>query len=244
MSRIHSESVGYVLLSSALVGGVFVLAPQGAIGADADVVEPDDISRPAAVVEGPTQRVGADNTAEEAPELKPGERSFTDQQDQLAKQRAKQRAQRIAARFPFGRLKSGFAVPLKKFRVGPLFGRVGGPHSGGVHSGLDLGAPANTPVRSASDGRVIVAAWQGAAGKAVTIKTETGHQVLYGHLNQIDVKEGQKVTAGEVIGLVGSTGNSTGPHLHIGVHRKDGTLIDPMVWLKTSVPELVKQGRN
>lgn len=240
MSRIHSESMGYVLLSSAVVGGALVLVPPNAGGADAEGITPEDIDRPASVVEGQTQRVGADNTAAESPELKPGERTFTNQQNHLAKQRAK----RISARFPFGRLKSGLAVPLRKFRVGPLFGRVGGPHTGGVHSGLDLGAPANTPVRSASDGRVIVAAWQGAAGKAVTIKTETGHQVLYGHLNQIDVKQGQKVAAGDVIGLVGSTGNSTGPHLHIGVHRKDGKLIDPMVWMKTSVPELSTQGRN
>ena len=240
MSRIHSESMGYALLSSALVGGAIVLAPPSAGGADAEVVTPEDIDRPAAVVEGQTQRVGAENAAAESPELKPGERIFMTQRNLLAKQRARL----AAARFPFGRLKSGLAVPLKKFRVGPLFGRIGGPHSGGVHSGLDLGAPANTPVRSASDGRVIVAAWQGAAGKAVTIKTKTGHQVLYGHLNQIDVKQGQKVAAGDVIGLVGSTGNSTGPHLHIGVHDKDGKLIDPMVWMKTSVAELRKQGRD
>lgn len=240
MSRIHSESVGYLLLSSTVVGGALVLAPQAAPGADAETVTPEDIARPATVVDGPTQRVGADNTSEDSPEFKPGERPISQQQVQLAKQRA----QRVAARFPFGRLKSGFALPLKKFRVGPLFGRVGGPHSGGVHSGLDLGAPANTPVRTASDGRVTAAAWQGAAGKAVTIKTKTGHYVLYGHLNKIDVKQGQKVKAGDLIGLVGSTGNSTGPHLHIGVQRKNGTLVDPITWLKTSVKELVQEGRN
>ena len=240
MSKRHSRPLSYGALSSAIFGGALAFGPTNAAHAGAESMGPDEIARPATVVQGTTQRVGADNVSSDETELRLGDRVSATQNLGLTKGNFK----RLTDRFPSGRLKSGLALPLKKFRVGPLFGRVGGPHSGGVHSGLDFGAPINTPVRTASDGRVEVAAWQGAAGKAVTIKTRTGHRVLYGHLNQIDVKTGQKVAAGDVIGRVGSTGNSTGPHLHIGVHRKDGTLIDPIVWMKTSVKELLRHGRN
>ena len=85
---------------------------------------------------------------------------------------------------------------------------------------------------------VITADWQGAAGKAVTIKTKDGYSVLYGHMNSMSVSAGDKVETGQKIGRGGSTGNSTGPHLHLGVHNAKGKLMDPLAWMDITAREL------
>jgi murein DD-endopeptidase MepM/ murein hydrolase activator NlpD len=82
------------------------------------------------------------------------------------------------------------------------------------HSGVDLGAPSGTPIVAASTGTVVWAGWKGGYGKAIVIQHNNMQQTLYGHLSEISVQEGQTIEQGTVIGLVGSTGNSTGPHLH------------------------------
>jgi murein DD-endopeptidase MepM/ murein hydrolase activator NlpD len=82
------------------------------------------------------------------------------------------------------------------------------------HAGQDLGAPAGTPIVAVAKGRVIVANWHGGYGKAVIIEHDGRLQTLYGHMSEIFVQEGQEIAQGTVIGQVGSTGQSTGPHLH------------------------------
>jgi murein DD-endopeptidase MepM/ murein hydrolase activator NlpD len=82
------------------------------------------------------------------------------------------------------------------------------------HSGQDLGAPTGTPIVSVAKGRVVVAKWHGGYGKTVIIEHDGRLQTLYGHMSEIFVQEGQEIAQGTVIGQVGSTGNSTGPHLH------------------------------
>jgi murein DD-endopeptidase MepM/ murein hydrolase activator NlpD len=82
------------------------------------------------------------------------------------------------------------------------------------HSGLDIGAPAGSPVVATGAGTVISAGWNGGYGKAVIIQHGDTQQTLYGHLSEVSVQAGQTIAQGTVIGLVGSTGNSTGPHLH------------------------------
>ncbi|MBM0742090.1 M23 family metallopeptidase [Phormidium sp. CLA17] len=95
------------------------------------------------------------------------------------------------------------------WRVHPLFGATR------LHSGTDLGAPMGTPVLAAYAGQVAVADFLGGYGLAVALNHNKGtQQSLYGHLSEIFVKQGELVKQGEVIGRVGSTGNSTGPHLH------------------------------
>jgi murein DD-endopeptidase MepM/ murein hydrolase activator NlpD len=98
------------------------------------------------------------------------------------------------------------------------------------HAGIDLGAPTGAPIVAAATGRIVVANWHGGYGKAVVIEHQGQLQTLYGHLSEILVQEGQEVRQGEVIGLVGSTGNSTGPHLHFETHAptNDGWIaVDP-----------------
>jgi murein DD-endopeptidase MepM/ murein hydrolase activator NlpD len=98
------------------------------------------------------------------------------------------------------------------------------------HSGIDIAAPQGSKVRATADGVVEFAGWHGDYGKTVIIRHPSGYLTLYAHLSKIDVKEGQRVKAGDVVGRVGSTGRSTGPHLHYEV-IKDNKPIDPSKFL-------------
>ena len=100
-----------------------------------------------------------------------------------------------------------------------------------LHTGIDIGAPSGTPVTAASDGTVISTGWMGGYGKAVIIDHGGKIATLYAHNSSILVSEGTQVKRGDVIAKVGSTGNSTGPHLHFEV-RKNGSYVDPIPWLK------------
>lgn len=94
-----------------------------------------------------------------------------------------------------------------------------GPRWGRMHWGIDLAAPTGTPIYAAHSGTVLFAGWgQGGYGLMVDIGNET-HQTRYSHLSKVLVKQGQSVEAGTTIGLVGSTGFSTGPHLHFEERR-------------------------
>ena len=102
-----------------------------------------------------------------------------------------------------------------------------------AHLGTDFGARRGTPVLAAARGKVIYAGWKGANGKLVKIKHRDGYMTIYAHLSRIKIKYGEKVKKGEVIGYVGSTGRSTGSHLHFGVYR-NGRAINPMRMVKFS----------
>lgn len=98
------------------------------------------------------------------------------------------------------------------------------------HSGVDFGASYGSTVRAADSGRVIFAGWYGGYGQAVIIDHGNGLTTLYGHNSRLFVREGQAVQQGQAIAAVGSTGLSTGPHLHFEV-RQNGTPINPMGYL-------------
>jgi murein DD-endopeptidase MepM/ murein hydrolase activator NlpD len=82
------------------------------------------------------------------------------------------------------------------------------------HAGIDIGAPMGAPVVATGSGTIVSAGWNGGYGKAIVIQHNGVQQTLYGHLSEIFVQPGQQIEQGTVIGRVGSTGNSTGPHLH------------------------------
>ncbi|MCM1265760.1 MAG: peptidoglycan DD-metalloendopeptidase family protein [Candidatus Gastranaerophilales bacterium] len=104
------------------------------------------------------------------------------------------------------------------YRTHPIF------HSRIFHSGIDIGAPMNTPIKASNSGKVIMAGWYGGYGKVVIIDhgVVRGQPIttLYGHLNSINVSQGQRVNQGQMIGRVGTTGYSTGPHCHFEVRVK------------------------
>lgn len=94
------------------------------------------------------------------------------------------------------------------------------------HTGMDIASNQGTAVYASDGGSVTLAGWNGGYGNCIMIDHGNGYVTLYGHLSSISVSEGQSVTQGTTIGAVGSTGNSTGPHLHFEV-LKNGTRIDP-----------------
>jgi murein DD-endopeptidase MepM/ murein hydrolase activator NlpD len=102
--------------------------------------------------------------------------------------------------------------------------------------GTDYPKKVGTKIKSISSGVVyyVNSVGQGTAGKNVTIKHGTGHYSYYFHMNSIDVKVGERVHAGDVLGTVGSTGASTGPHLHLAI-RHIGVLVDPHKFLASRV---------
>jgi len=115
-----------------------------------------------------------------------------------------------------GRITSGFGM-----RFHPIL------HFARMHTGLDFGAAWGSPIVAAADGQVVVAGWTGGYGRAVEVAHGGGIVTLYGHMSGIAASPGQMVRQGQVIGYVGSTGLSTGPHLHFEV-RMNGRPVDPM----------------
>lgn len=109
-------------------------------------------------------------------------------------------------------------------RVHPIFGDTR------MHSGIDFASPMGAPVRAAASGTVVSASYQSGYGNAVVINHGGGVATLYAHLSAFSVREGQTVTASMRIASVGSTGYSTGPHLHFEV-RVNGVPVDPLGWL-------------
>lgn len=100
-----------------------------------------------------------------------------------------------------------------------------------MHSGVDFKTPVGTPVLATAKGKVIHAGWKGGYGRMVEIDHGNGLTTRYAHMSAIKVKEGQSVDAGTVVGKAGSSGRSTGPHLHYEVRRK-GKAVDPMAYLR------------
>jgi murein DD-endopeptidase MepM/ murein hydrolase activator NlpD len=128
-----------------------------------------------------------------------------------------------ALRAPVPRSPISLAVPVQ----GPT-GDGYGPRGVRFHSGLDFPAPSGTPVSAAGSGRVVLAALHASGwGKLVVVKHRSGVRTLYAHLSRIDVKLGQRVSAGAPVGLIGATGSATGPHLHFEVLVRGGA-VDPL----------------
>ena len=133
------------------------------------------------------------------------------------------------------------AVPVRKPVIGEVdmsspFGMRMDPFLGrpAIHTGIDLRGDIGEPVRTTATGRVSIAGREGGYGNMVEINHGNGLATRYGHLSQIDVKVGQFVRIGEVIGRIGSTGRSTGPHLHYET-RVNGEAIDPQKFLRAGL---------
>ncbi|MBC2903781.1 transglycosylase family protein [Streptomyces cupreus] len=129
----------------------------------------------------------------------------------------------------------------KKTMVSPVSAPTGTPYhkagaswSKGYHTGVDFPVATGTSVRSVAEGEVVSAGWEGSFGYQVVVRHSDGRYSQYAHLSAISVKSGQQVGAGQRIGRSGSTGNSTGPHLHFEVRTGPGfgTDIDPVAYLR------------
>ncbi|WP_343996796.1 M23 family metallopeptidase [Nocardioides dubius] len=121
-------------------------------------------------------------------------------------------------------------LPLASYRLTATFGQAGGNWSRN-HTGLDFAAPTGTPVMAVANGTVTSAEYAGAYGNQIIVTTDDGTELWFCHLSGYAVSVGDTVRAGEVIGYVGSTGNSTGPHMHLEVRPGAGDPVDPMAAL-------------
>ncbi|MGA7533131.1 MAG: M23 family metallopeptidase [Pseudolabrys sp.] len=133
------------------------------------------------------------------------------------------------------------AVPVRKPVIGDVetnspFGVRRDPFLGrpAIHTGIDLRGDAGEPVRATATGSVTIAGRRGGYGNMVEVSHGNGLATRYGHLSEIDVKVGQTVRIGEVVGKIGSTGRSTGPHLHYET-RINGEAVDPQKFLRAGL---------
>ncbi|MEL7214862.1 MAG: M23 family metallopeptidase, partial [Pseudomonadota bacterium] len=122
-----------------------------------------------------------------------------------------------------------------RHRESSRFGPRRDPFTGRLrqHNGFDFAAPTGTPIYASATGRVIMAGTLGAYGKMIKIRHDFGYDTLYAHLHRIRVDRGDIVERGDLIGDMGSTGRSTGPHLHYEIH-KDGRPVDPINYLRAA----------
>ena len=122
----------------------------------------------------------------------------------------------LASPVPYSRRTSGFGI-----RQHPIF------HTQRAHTGVDYAAPTGTPVMTVADGVVVESSYQGAYGNMVVVQHNARQSTVYAHLSRMQVKRGQTIKQGDIIGAVGTTGLSTGPHLHFEF-RIGGRHVDPL----------------
>ncbi|MEU0083298.1 LysM peptidoglycan-binding domain-containing M23 family metallopeptidase [Streptomyces sp. NPDC006274] len=128
---------------------------------------------------------------------------------------------------------SGFSAPVDAAVTTP-YRASGAMWSSGYHTGVDFAAPTGSSVKAVGAGTVVSAGWSGAYGNEVVIQHTDGTYSQYAHLSSLAVSGGQSVSGGQQIGLSGSTGNSSGPHLHFEVRTGPsyGSDIDPLAYLR------------
>lgn len=139
------------------------------------------------------------------------------------------RSRNLFARTDLNVLPAGWPI---NGRLMDGFGHRSDPFSGegAMHTGVDISAPVGTPIKATADGIVIHANWYDGYGRCVIVDHGNGYQTLYGHLSRIDVIDGQEIRQNEMVGRVGSSGRSTGPHLHYEV-RVHFTPVNPYRFL-------------
>lgn len=141
------------------------------------------------------------------------------------------RADRLAALGYTGNLPDlEYILPIQDYHLSAGFGLTG-PLWESMHTGLDMGAATGTDLVAVADGTVTEVAYAGAYGIRTILTLEDGTDIWYCHQLTPLVHGGQSIEIGEPIGLVGSTGNTTGPHLHLEIRPGGGAPIDPAQWL-------------
>jgi murein DD-endopeptidase MepM/ murein hydrolase activator NlpD len=126
-------------------------------------------------------------------------------------------------------------MPVEGVRLSSDYGMRNHPVTGGrrAHKGVDLAGPVGTPILATADGLVARADWFSSYGLYVQLEHGGNLQTRYGHMSRLNVAAGQRVRKGEVIGSVGSTGRSTGPHLHYEV-RISGQAVNPIPYMQAA----------
>ncbi len=170
--------------------------------------------------------VGGPGTASAEPDALAGQSALLSSRLSLLENQFSRRSALVAATptvWPVhGIVNSGFGARSDPFTGLPAF-----------HEGVDISTARSEPVLATADGLVLRSGWAGEYGKAIAIAHGDRYETLYGHLEETLVAEGQRVHRGDRVGLVGSTGRSTAPHLHYEVHV-DGRAVNPLEYILES----------
>ena len=222
---------GRTALLTATLGAALVTGVAG--GSAAAAAERD--SRPTPVADRQTPPTGSDHgvSAVDAapgkthPGVRPGERRAS---ADLSADPVRRKARPVVKpKTLVAKARAAWVNPMSSGAVTSCFG----PRWGRLHAGVDLAAPHGTPVVAAGAGVVVRAGMADGYGNAILIDHGNGYLTHYGHLAAIGVREGQRVAAGQPIGNEGSTGHSTGPHLHFEVHQGFyKNPVEPTGWLR------------
>ncbi|TXS31733.1 M23 family metallopeptidase [Streptomyces sp. ms191] len=237
-SRLARRGVG--------IAGIATLATTGVIGTLASPALAADTEAPSLEDTGLNQTVVADVLADTvsaqaaAQEREAVEAAAREKAAAEARRKAEARAKEArlakerAAREAERKRLASFQLPVAGSYVSTGYKTGGSLWSSGSHSGVDFHASSGTKVVSVGSGTVVEAGWGGAYGNNIVIRMHDGTYTQYGHLSAISVSVGQTVTPGQKIGLSGSTGNSTGPHLHFEARStaEYGSDINPIAYLR------------
>ncbi|GGW97485.1 transglycosylase family protein [Streptomyces lomondensis] len=212
-------------------------ANRATIGGDPDLIVPGQ--RLALSGEGATKTrpahqpsPSAEPSAKKPAAKKPStKKPSQDRAGERARERTKDQKEERAARSTTTR--QGLVAPVSA-SLGTPYRKAGSAWSQGYHTGVDFPVPTGTSVKSVAGGTVVTAGWGGSFGYQVVIRHGDGRYSQYAHLSAISVRDGQTVSAGQRIGRSGSTGNSSGPHLHFEVRTGPGfgTDVDPVAYLR------------
>ncbi|WP_175408457.1 M23 family metallopeptidase [Streptomyces sp. TRM64462] len=235
---------------SAHAAGVAALATTGVIGTltspafaatDAEPLTPEDTGLTQAIA-GYELAPGVEDqaVAQEVAAAEAEQQAMAEMAEITAKRKAEARfkaareAQERADREAERKRLNSFQLPVAGSYVSTAYKVGGSLWSSGSHSGVDFHASYGTSVVSVGRGTVVEAGWGGAYGNNVVIRMHDGTYTQYGHLASVSVSVGQTVAPGQQIGLAGSTGNSTGPHLHFEARTSAdyGSDIDPVAYLR------------
>ncbi|MFJ8077514.1 M23 family metallopeptidase [Streptomyces sp. NPDC096176] len=233
------------------LAGVAALATTGVIGsfaspalaADAEAAPVEDtglthiVSMGSIADEIADQAAAQEREAEEAAAEARAKAKAEAEAKRKAEARAKaaREAEERAAREAERKRLNSFRLPIAGSFVTTGYKTGGTLWSSGSHSGVDFRAASGSSVVAVGSGTVVEAGWGGAYGNNIVIRMNDGTYTQYGHLSSIGVSVGQQVTPGQQIGLSGSTGNSTGPHLHFEARTTAdyGSDIDPVAYLRS-----------
>ncbi|MBQ1122011.1 M23 family metallopeptidase [Streptomyces sp. B15] len=167
--------------------------------------------------------------AEEKAEAERAREAAAEKKREAAERAAEQQRKAEARRR--AELARSYTAPLASYQLTAGFGQAGGMWQND-HTGQDFAAPNGTPVRAVHSGTIKEAGWAGSYGYRIVLELEDGTELWFCHLSSMTKSAGDKVGTGDVIGRVGSTGNSSGPHLHVEVRAGGGDPVDPLSWLR------------
>ncbi|MFH9083655.1 M23 family metallopeptidase [Streptomyces sp. NPDC017673] len=230
VKRTTVQAAGVAALTTTGVIGTLAASP--ALAAE-NSTEQTGLTPVVAVSEDVADEIGAQAAAQqEAAEQKAAE--------EAAVKAAAERAQEIraaearAAREAERKRLNMFVAPIAHSYVSTAYQASSSLWSSGSHTGIDFHAASGTAVHAVGSGTVVSAGWGGAYGNQVVIRMADGMYTQYGHLSSIGVTVGQKVVAGQQIGLSGATGNVTGAHLHFEARTTPeyGSDVDPVAYLR------------